>query len=169
MESLIVGILGTVVVWLVAKQNGRAAEREKLEELESMVSRLDARLGTLEKAARAAVPPPSPQPSATTHPPTPAVALPAAPPPQPVAPPRPVAPSRDPSAASCGATDARDDCPLPPIVAQALLVRKHLVELIGFLNQDVPKFARLMQQHRLQAHQLQHRQEHADQRPLAVG
>src|ERR1700678_2776243 len=47
MESLIVGILVMVVVWLVAKQNGRTGERERLDELESAVSRLDARLGTL--------------------------------------------------------------------------------------------------------------------------
>lgn len=44
-----------------------------------------------------------------------------------------------------------------PVVAGLDLVGEDLVEGIGFLDEDVAVLNRLVQQHRLQAYQLQHR------------
>ena len=57
---------------------------------------------------------------------------------------------------------------LSPVVAGLLLVRKYLVEVFCFLDEDVALLDWLVQQHCLQPHQLEHCQKHADQSPLRV-
>jgi hypothetical protein len=47
--------------------------------------------------------------------------------------------------------------PLPPVVPRLRLVGKDLIKRVGLLDEDVAQLIRLMQQHSLQPHQLQHR------------
>ena len=55
---------------------------------------------------------------------------------------------------------------LVPVIADLRLVGHNLIEVVGFLDEDVASDFKLAQQYGLQAHKFEHREEGADQRSL---